>query len=110
MSGEHPVPKFIFAYHGGNTPQTPQETDQAMAAWKAWFEAMGDAVVDPGNPVGKSRTVTDKGVDDHGGTNPLSGYTVVTAAEFDDAIDLAKGCPMVLDGSGSVEVAMIHEM
>ncbi len=104
------MPKFIFAYHGGNTPQTPQEIEQVMGDWTRWFDAMGDAVVDPGNPVGMSRTVTDNGVEDHGGSNPLSGYTVVSAAEFDDAIELAKGCPMVLDGSGSVEVAMIHEM
>ena len=104
------MPDFIFAYHGGTTPETPEDIEREMAAWGAWFEAMGDAVVIPGNPVGQSYTVTRDAVTEDGGANPLTGYTVVRASDKDGAIALAQGCPIVQDGSGSVEVAEIHEI
>lgn len=104
------MPEFIFAYHGGKTPDTPEEGAAVMAAWQAWFGTMGDAVVNPGNPVGLSKTVSAAGVADNGGANPLSGFSVVRAADIAAATDMAKGCPMVVSGSGSVEVAEIIQM
>lgn len=104
------MPKFLMAYHGGTTPTSEAEVEKTMAAWTAWFEAMGQAVVDPGNPVTQSYTVSESGVTENGGANPVSGYTVLDAADIQAACDIAKGCPMVMDGSGSVEVAEIHEM
>ncbi len=104
------MPKFIFAYHGGGVPETQEAQEAAMAAWGAWYENMGSAVVDGGAPVGQSSTVSSSGVAGNGGANPLSGYTVVEAADQDAACDMAKGCPLVADGSGSVEVAPIMEM
>ena len=105
------MPKFIFAYHGGGMPETPEEGERVMAAWNTWYGQMADNLVDGGAPVGISKTVTAGGaVADDGGANPLSGYTVVQAADMDAACEMAKGCPMVADGSGSVEVAPITEM
>jgi hypothetical protein len=104
------MPDFIFAYHGGKTPTSPEEAARVMDEWTTWFEGLGKAVVIPGNPVGKSSTVFQEKVEDNGGANPLSGYTVVTANSLPLAIEMAKGCPMVKDGSGSVEVAEILEM
>lgn len=104
------MPKFIFVYHGGGAPSDPAEQERVMAAWGAWYEAMGQAVLDGGAPAGVSKTVSQDGVADNGGANPVSGYTVVNAADHDAACDMAKGCPMVADGSGSVEVAALMEM
>lgn len=104
------MPKFAFVYHGGGMPETPEEGAKVMAAWQAWYGGMGDALVDGGGPVGMSRTVSADGVADNGGANPVSGYTVVSAADQDAACEMAKGCPMVQDGSGSVEVAEIIDM
>ncbi|RKF14232.1 hypothetical protein D6850_12820 [Roseovarius spongiae] len=101
---------YLFIYHGGGMPETQEEGEKAMAQWMAWFGELGDAVVDGGNPVGKSSTVSANGVTGDGGANPTSGYTVVRAASQEAACELAKGCPMVVDGSGSVEVAEIIEM
>ena len=102
------MPKFVFAYHGGNTPETPEEGAEVMAKWNAWFGELGDAVVDGGNPVGPSKTVSASGVTDDGGANPLSGYSLVQADTIDQAIELAKGCPIM--DHGSVEVAEAIEM
>lgn len=104
------MPDFIFAYHGGTIPETPEEGEKAMAAWGKWFEDMGPAVVNGGNPVGQSMTVSSGGVTADGGANPISGYTIVKAETPEAACELAKGCPMVADGSGSVEVAPLIEM
>lgn len=102
--------QFIFVYHGGKAPETPEDGAKEMALWQAWFADMGDAVAIPGNPVGMSRTVTATGVEDHGGANPVSGYTVVDAVDMDAATELAKGCPILADASGTIEVAPIIEM
>ena len=55
-------------------------------------------------------TVTAHGVAEDGGANPISGYTIVRADTAEAACKMAKGCPMVADGSGSVEVAPIIVM
>ena len=46
--------KFIFAYHGGKMPETPEEGERVMAVWGAWYEGMGSAVIDGGGPTGLS--------------------------------------------------------
>ena len=104
------MPKFILVYHGGGMPETPEAQEAAMAAWGAYYGAIGEAVVDGGGPAGMSKTVSPSGVANDGGANPISGYTIVDAADQDSACDMAKGCPLVQDGSGSVEVAEIIEM
>jgi len=101
---ESDVAKYLLAYHGGDMPQSPEEQARIMAAWEKWYGALGPAVVDPGNPVGRARTIArDGSVSDGGGTNPVSGYTVISTDSLDAAVSLARGCP-VLDGNGSVEV------
>jgi hypothetical protein len=102
------MPKFVFAYHGGKMPEDPKEGERIMAAWNAWYGAMGAAVLDGGGPCGKSRTVSASGVANDGGANPLSGLTIVEAASQDAAVEMAKGCPILSDGS--VEVCEILEM
>ena len=102
--------QFIFAYHGGKRPETPEEGEKVMAQWNAWFGTMGDDLIVPGAPLGMSKTVDDSSITDDGGANPLSGYSVVAAESIEVACEMAKGCPMVQDHSGSVEVAEILEM
>jgi len=104
------MPNFVFAYHGGGAPENPEEGAKVMAAWQAWYADMGDALVDGGAPVGMSMTVSASGVASDGGSNPLSGYTVVKAETMEAACNMAKGCPILEGNSGTVEVAQVHEM
>ena len=104
------MPKFIFAYHGGKMPETEEEGAQVMAEWIAWFENLGAAVVDGGNPLGPSSTVNSDGsVTCDGGSNPLSGYSLINADSIEQATALAKGCP-ILKAQGSVEIAEAMDM
>lgn len=102
------MPKFMFIYHGGKAPESPEEGAKVMEQWNNWFSSMGDAVVDGGNPAGMSKTVSADGVADDGGANPVSGYSLVNAADINAAVELAKGCPII--GEGSVEVAEAMDM
>lgn len=102
------MPKFIFAYHGGKAPDSPEEGKQVMAAWENWMSGLGAAMIDGGAPAGKSHTVTAAGVRTDGGANPISGYSFVEAGSLEAAVDLAKGCPIL--ENGSVEVAEILPM
>ncbi len=104
------MPKYVLAYHGGGMAATEAEQAAAMAAWGAWFGALGDAVVDGGNPTGASKTVkADGSAVDGGGANPLTGYSLISATDLDAAVSLAKGCPIFASG-GTVEVAEAIEM
>ena len=102
--------KFVFAFHGGSVPANPEEGKKVMDAWGAWYGSMGAAVIDGGNPVGKSSTVMPNGsVVNNGGANPVSGYSLIEASNLEDALSKAKACP-ILKAGGSVEVAQAMDM
>jgi hypothetical protein len=97
---------YLLAYHGGGgMAQDEAARNKLMAQWGQWFQDLGSALVDGGNPVMKAKTITSKGaVSDGGGQNPVSGYSVIKADSLDAAVKLARDCP-VLAGGGSIEVA-----
>ena len=104
------MPKYLFAFHGGGTPETEADQAAVMQAWTTWLGDLGDAMVDVGNPTGAAKTLSaDGSVADGGGANPLSGFSFVSATDLDAATGLAKGCPIFADG-GTVEVAEVLEM
>ncbi len=104
------MPKYVLAYHGGGVPQNEADQAAVMQAWMSWFEGLGSAVVDGGNPTGQSKTIAGNGaVSDGGGANPISGYSLIDATDIDAAVTLAKGCPLLQSG-GSVEIAEAIDM
>ena len=103
------MPKFVFVYHGGGKPSSPEEGAQVMQKWMEWLGGLGSDVVDMGNPVGLSKTVYADRVADDGGSNPTSGYSLVNAKDIDDAVAKAKRCP-ILESGGNIEVAEAMEM
>ncbi len=104
------MPKFIYAFHGGKPmPQDPQQLSELMAKWGAWMAGLGTAMINPGAPVGMSKTVSLSGVTADGGANPLSGFTIIQADNMETALKAANGCP-ILDNEGTIEVAEMIEM
>ncbi len=102
--------KYLFIYHGGKMPETEEETAAVLDAWGQWLGSMGASVIDGGNPTGTSSTVNaDGSVADNGGSNPASGYGLFEAADLDDAVAKARGCPILKEG-GSVELAEALDM
>ena len=83
--------KFIFLYYGFETP-----TPEIHEAWGKWFAAVGDKMVDSGNPFGEGREVT------HAGTKELvldkesiTGYSIINAENIEEAVKIAETCPMI---------------
>ena len=103
------MPNYVLAYHGGKTPESPEEGAKQMAKWNAWVGGLGDAVVNPGTPLGKPKTVSSGGVSDDGGSNPLLGFSILKADSMDAALEMAKACP-TLEIGGTIEVAEVMEM
>lgn len=102
------MPNYILAYHPGKMPGSPEEGAKLRASWKTWVDGLGDAMVNPGTPLGKSWTVSAGGVSDDGGPNPLMGFSVVKADSIDAALSLAKACPHL--AIGTIEVAEMKQM
>jgi hypothetical protein len=83
--------KFVFLYKGFVTP-----TSEIGQAWMDWFGAVGDQMVDSGNPMSQGVEVTPDGVLQlPAGPDSLTGYSIVNADSLDAAIDLAKTNPMI---------------
>lgn len=97
--------KFVFIYRGGKPGATQAEQDKIMQAWGKWFQNLGDALVDGGNPFGPSKSVTAAGVKDDVSGQPVGGYTIVNASDHNAAAEMAKGCPNLMGNpDGVVEV------
>ena len=92
---------FLLVYHGGGMPATDAERKKVMDQWGAWFGKLGPAVVDPGNPIGpKAKSVSSDGsVHDGGVGTAASGYSVLKADSLSQAVEFAKGCPVLKSGA-----------
>ena len=105
------MPRYLLIYKAetSQTPQTPEAAEEAMAAWSTWMETLGPKLVDPGNPVGKSWTVTAKGAREGGNRPPIMGYSILECDTLEGACALTAENPMVA-GGGEVEVTPLVEM
>ncbi len=97
------MPKFLITYHGAGGP-APEEAQQAMAAFTAWASSAGEALADPGAPLGPAKTVSAGSVSDGPADGPANGYSIVQAADLDRAVDLVKNHPFISRG-GSLQVS-----
>jgi hypothetical protein len=64
---------------------------EGMAAWKAWVEKHGGAIVALGGPLGKTKKVTSRGIEDT--SNHLGAFTVVRAESHEAAAKLFERHP-----------------
>jgi hypothetical protein len=64
---------------------------EGMAAWMAWVEKHRDAIVAMGGPLGKTKKVTQRGIEDL--SNDLAAFTVVRAGSHEAAAKLFEKHP-----------------
>ena len=93
--------KYVLIYNGGGMPATEAEQKQAMQAWEAWFGKLGKAVVDQGDPFTPNvKSIASGGSITNGAaTGPATGYSIIEASSLDEAVKLAKGCPVLQVGA-----------
>ena len=105
--------KFIYLYRGPATPMstlTPEQGAERMAAFGAWIDKVGAALVDGGSPFGASASVRDDGTE--GPAGDLIGYTIVEADDLAAAKALTDGLPFLSnrDGTCAVEIFELQSM
>src|ERR1700681_3181306 len=94
---------YLLLYHGGGMPDTDEEKQKVMAAWGKWMKQCGDNLVDAGNPCSNSKSVSKDNTGEVSGGR-VTGYSVIKANSMDEAVKAAQMVPLVVDGSGSVDV------
>jgi hypothetical protein len=95
---------YLLLYNGGSMPESEDEQAQVMAAWDSWMHSIGDALKDGGNPfTPASKNISADGAVKDGAGVSASGYSIIAAESLDDAVAMAKGCP-VLQGGASINV------
>lgn len=102
--------KFLIAFHGGKHPESKEAGMAHMQAWNKWLDDMGDAALDRGQYLGMSKTVSQDGVANDGGSNPIQGVMTMQADDEATALALCAKCPHITSMGGTIEIAPIMEM
>ena len=103
------MPDYIIAYRGGNKPASQEEGEANMQRRQAWLADMGEKVVNPGFPLANTRIVSSSSVSADGGADAMSGFTIVSADDQDEALKMAKACPF-LDTGGTLEISEMMKL
>lgn len=113
--------EFMFLYLGGD-PEWMEKTSKedfaaTMARWGEWMAKLqaNDQLVTGGSPLNfAGKRVTADGVITDIAASELkelvSGYSIVKAKDYAEAIELAKACPIMENPNHIVEVREIPEM
>jgi hypothetical protein len=93
---------FVLTYR---SPAGYAPSPESAAAWMAWFDSIGEQIVDLGKPVVDRGCLGNCASD----STQLGGYTLISADDLDAALAIAKGCPH-LNRGGGVEVGQLGEV
>lgn len=97
---------YLLIYSGGSgMPRTDAERAAILQAWEKWFNQVGSAVVDQGNPtLPNGKTIASSGtVRAAAQATAPSGYSIIKADSLDAAVKLAQSNPVLATG-GEVSV------
>jgi hypothetical protein len=110
--------QYLLLFRGGDAQTRSTEENQAhMQKWMQWMGGLaqqGKLVgAQPLNPTGKivkgaGKTVTDGPFME--GKEMVGGYLQCKANNYDEAVEIANGCPILDFADGQVEVREIMEM
>jgi hypothetical protein len=92
---------YLLLYTGGGSmPASEAEAQAVLKVWTDWYTAMGEAVVDPGNPFTPAvKSIASSGKVSDGPVGALaSGYSVIKAGSLEEAVTWARGCPLLASG------------
>jgi hypothetical protein len=111
---------FMYLFRGNQTAlrsMSPEQMQQTMKKWMDWkdtleknghIKQLGERLDGTGKVVrGKSKAVTDGPYVE--AKDSIGGYMLVEAKNMDQAVELAKGCP-ILESDGTVEIRPIVSM
>lgn len=104
------MPKFLLIYRDNlDTPQpSPEEIQQFLGMWEGWFKKFPENIVDPGDGLLPTGRVLKAGVVVADGPyveakEMIGGFSVVSAHSYEQAVEIAKECPIAIVG-GAIEI------
>lgn len=87
---------------------SPDEMQQMLAQWGSWKEKFGDSIVDLGDGLkGTGRQLKGGEVSDGPyveAKEVLGGFSIVQAASYEGAVEIAKECPVKLMPGNTIEI------
>jgi len=101
--------KYMMIYKGEATDMSEMSEEQAgevMAKWGTWMEKVGGALSDVGAPFGTGVSVVDNGTT--GSPLSLTGYSIVEAADLDEAQALSNDHPYLSEGNGNYSIEIFE--
>lgn len=111
--------KFMLIFRGGDTHvHTAKDTKEVKAyieSWDTWMEGLGrKGILTGGDPLqttgkqvnGKNKVVIDGPFME--AKAMLGGFLLVNAKDIDEAVEIAKGCP-IFEEDGKVEVRPVQK-
>lgn len=97
--------KFVYEYYSEEAMAADESAQaEAMAAWNKWFGSLGSKLADGGNPFAPGGMAVEKSGVSKIENHPSTGYSIVNAASLDEAVELAKECPVLNAKNGAVRV------
>ena len=102
------MPQFALLYVGEPQFDDPEAAKAHQQCWFEWIGSLGDAVVNPGLPMGPATRVTADSVSPAPTESRLTGLTIVEADDMDAAVIMAQSSPYV--EVATVDVAPIFQM
>lgn len=89
---------FVVLGEGGKMPESDAEREEIMRDYAAWNESLGSSLKDPGSPMMAAKTIGPDGTVTNA-SSPVNGYFILTANSIDDAVAIAKACPVLRFGT-----------
>jgi hypothetical protein len=112
--------EYLFLFRGGdarNLQQSPEAWQQHMQKWMKWMGALTDqgkfVAAQPLDQTGKQINGNKKVVTDGPfieGKEMVGGYMICKVDSYDEAVDIAKDCPILEFDNGKVEVRLLQDM
>ncbi len=112
--------EFLFLFRGGDSKtlqESPEQWQEHMQRWLLWMQGLTEKGVfvgaQPLSNTGKTVTGSKKVVSDGPfleGKEMVGGYLICKADNFDEAVEISKGCPILEFDDGIVEVREIRDM
>jgi len=89
--------KFVYVYYAGS-----ESDGGSNEEWMEWFGQLGKKIVDPGNPFHEGGQAVNKDGVMAVKEMPATGYSIIEASDMEEAVEMAKGCPLVGAKNGAV--------
>lgn len=112
---------FLFLYEGGDPDweanTTPEQMQEIMGYWDKWMQDLsargllvsgGDALHNGGVRLNANGVATDIAASEF--KDLVGGYSIVAAETIEQAVELAKSCPVLSDGESTIQIREVMNM